>query len=377
MNLETRLPEALWEALRANYERRNFTGAIIDAFLFLSELLRNKSGVEGDGAPLIGQALGGLAPKIKLNRLQTESERNVQQGIAELLRGLYRGIRNPRSHDKFADPEDDAQTIIMFLGYLVKQIDQAKAQFSRPDFVRRVLDPDFVPQERYAALLVSDIPPRARMDVFLDLYRETENWKPEHMRIFLKALLEQLSEDEIRQIFEVITDDLKTSDTESIIRAVLRSFPTDLWPNIGEAARLRVENKLIRSVRDGRYESSAGRCRGGSLGTWSTGIFAVMTLKDEMIGVIASKLRSSVAEERAYVSEYLFNSLKDLSRTVPARIASALCSRLKAGDSDIYDQLEFVPPWNENIWPEELKTAYSSFQAAEPSKDFDDDDIPF
>ena len=252
MNLETRLPEPLWETVRANYEKRNFTGAILDAFYFLSELLRNKSGTEGDGGSLIGQALGGAAPKIKLNRLQTESEQNVQRGMEQLLRGLYQCVRNPRSHDKVADTEDDAKTLIMFVGYLVRQIDQAKAQFSRPDFVRRVLDPDFVPQERYAELLASDIPPRARLDVFLDLYRESENWRPEHMRLFLKVLLGQLSDDEIRQVCEVLTEDLEISEAESTIRVVLGSFPPSLWRRIGEAARLRAENKVIRSVRDGR-----------------------------------------------------------------------------------------------------------------------------
>lgn len=377
MNLETRLPEALWESVRANYEKRNFTGAILDAFYFLSELLRNKSGTEGDGAALIGQALGGAAPKIKLNRLQTESEWNVQRGMEQLLRGLYQSVRNPRSHDKVADPEDDAQALILFVGYLVKNIDQAKAQFSRQDFVRRVLDPDFVPQERYADLLVSDIPPRARIDVFLDLYREKENWNPGHMRLFLKSLFAQLNEEEIQQICNVLTDDLKTSDAESTVRVVLGSLPSALWPRIGEAARLRVENKIIRSVRDGRYESSSKRCRSGGLGTWSTHIFAVMSLRDEMIGAIASKLWSSTSEERAYVFQYLFNSLGHLSGTVPPRIASALCSRLKSGDAEVHGQLEFAPPWEESIWPEELRKAYASFQTAEPSKGFEDDDIPF
>jgi len=50
---------------------------------------------------------------------------------------------------------------------------------------------------------------------------------------------------------------------------------------------------------------------------------------------------------------------------------------LKAGDTEVHGQLEFAPPWDESIWPEELKKAYSSFQAAEPSKGFEDDDIPF
>ena len=81
MNLETRLPADLWDAVRMNYEKRNFKGAILDSFYFLSDLLRKKSGAEGDGAVLIGQALGGATPKIKLNRLQSESEWNVQKGV--------------------------------------------------------------------------------------------------------------------------------------------------------------------------------------------------------------------------------------------------------------------------------------------------------
>ena len=88
MNLETRIPSPLWEAVRTNYEKRSYTAAILDAFYFLSELIRAKSGIEGDGSALIGQALGGAVPKIKLNRLQSESDWNIQRGAEQLLRGL-------------------------------------------------------------------------------------------------------------------------------------------------------------------------------------------------------------------------------------------------------------------------------------------------
>ena len=40
---------------------------IIDAFLSLTETIRDKSGLEGDGSSLVGQAFGGNNPKIKLN----------------------------------------------------------------------------------------------------------------------------------------------------------------------------------------------------------------------------------------------------------------------------------------------------------------------
>lgn len=376
MNLETRLPEALWAAVRPNYEKRNFTGAILDAFYFLSELLRTKSGVEGDGAALIGQALGGAAPKIKLNRLQTESEWNIQRGLEQLLRGFYQAVRNPRSHDKVVDSEDEAQTLIIFIGYLVRQLDQAKAQFSRQDFLQRVLDPDFVPQARYAELLVADIPPRLRIDVFLDVYRAKENWKPENVRHFLNALLALLNEDEIKQICEVLSEDLKTSDSDTTIRVILASFSPTLWPKLNEAARLRIENKLIRSVRDGRYDVASGQCRNGSLGTWATNIFTQMTLKEEMISAIANKLWSRNSEDRAYIFQYIFESLRALSDVMPTSVETALQARLKAGDDQAHTHLWLSCPWNEDEWTADLKNAHSTFKATEPTNE-SNDDIPF
>jgi Protein of unknown function (Hypoth_ymh) len=111
----------------------------------------------------------------------------VQKGIEQLLRGFYQAFRNPRSHEKVADTQEDAQVLIMFIGYLVRQIDQARAQFSCQDFLKRVIDPDFVPQKRYAELLVADIPIGQRFEVFLDVYRSKNEWKPENLRHFLKC----------------------------------------------------------------------------------------------------------------------------------------------------------------------------------------------
>ena len=62
--------------MRINYESENFSGSILDASYFLSDLLRQKSGVDGDGAALVGQALGGSIPKIKIGKDQSKIEIN-------------------------------------------------------------------------------------------------------------------------------------------------------------------------------------------------------------------------------------------------------------------------------------------------------------
>ena len=94
MNLESKVEERLWQMIQGSYENRNYTGAILDTIYFLSDLVREKSGLSSDGISLIGQAFGGKSPKLKINKLQSDSDKNIQSGIAQILRGLYQAIRN-------------------------------------------------------------------------------------------------------------------------------------------------------------------------------------------------------------------------------------------------------------------------------------------
>jgi len=89
LNLEPRLDHRLWAVIATSYESGNYTGAILDSIHFLGELIREKTGLEGDGVSLVGQAFGGQNPKLKVTKLQTESDGNVQKGVEQFLRGIY------------------------------------------------------------------------------------------------------------------------------------------------------------------------------------------------------------------------------------------------------------------------------------------------
>jgi len=94
MNLQTHIRNSLWLAIQSTYQAGNYSHAILDAMHYLSNVLREKTGVDGDGTTLVGQALGGDSPRLRINKLQTETERNEQRGIESVLRGLYQAIRN-------------------------------------------------------------------------------------------------------------------------------------------------------------------------------------------------------------------------------------------------------------------------------------------
>lgn len=375
MNLETKITAELWASIRTNYEKRDFTGAILDAFHFLSDLIRKKSGSEGDGAALVGSAFGGASPKIKLNKLQTESEQSIQRGMEMTLRGMYQTFRNPRSHEKFSDTEEDAQVIVIFIGYMVRQLDLAKSQFSREDFLKRVMDPDYFPNNRYSDLPVSEVPAGQLLEVFLDTYRIKTSGKIENLRYFFNSLLPKLSTEQLKQAFEVISDELKTADDETTIRYVVGSLGAYCWENIHEAARLRIENRLIKSIKEGRYNLKQERILEGSLGTWVTCIFSKMILKQETIRVIYSNLSSKNTERENYVFKYLLTKLTTLSEDTPFGFDDLFTKKIREGDARFYDSVFIGDFWSTQS--AELEDAINSFIPALPTYDPFDDEVPF
>jgi|ERR1700730_9288824 len=377
MNLETKLDPRVWEAVREAYQARNFTSAILDAMHFLSDLLRERTGLESDGVALVGEAFGGSSPKLKVNALQSESERNVQKGVEQLLRGAYQAIRNPRSHGRINDTEDDSQAIILFVNYLVKLVGESKAPFSKTAFVTRVFDPDFVASERYAELLVNEIPGKKRLEVFFDVYRSKCDGKGASLKFFFAALLETLQDEEKHSVYETISEELKQTDDESTIRVIIQAFDPELWLQLDESARLRTENKLIRSIKTGQYVPTTHKCRAGSLGSWSTRLFPYFTLKAEALQAIHNKLASPDRAERDYVFRYQIMAIDSLTDTPPKRFETLLIKGLAAGDVRFFEAAQRWDLWEDKKWSPELKSALKNFQEVEPTPQLADDDIPF
>lgn len=291
------------------------------------------------------------------------------------LRGIYQTFRNPRSHEKFSDTEEDAQVIIAFIGYIVRQIDTAKSQFSREDFLKRVLDPDFVPNSRYSDLLVSEIPTGQLLEVFLDTYRAKTLGKIENLRYFFNSLLPKLNTDQLKQACEIISDELKMTDDETTIRYVIGSLGTSHWEKLHETARLRIENRLIKSIKEGRYNSKQARTLDGALGTWAISIFSKMSLKREAILAIYGNLSSKNIERENYIFKFISTSLTKLSEFTPFGYDELFTRKIKEGDERFYDSVVIGDFWD--IQSKDLEDAINLFVPALPTYDPFDDDIPF
>jgi uncharacterized protein (TIGR02391 family) len=334
MNLQTHIRNELWSAISNTYESGNYSHAILDAVHFMSDLIRDKANVDGDGPVLVGQAFGGELPRLKLSRLQTQTERDLQKGIEQILRGIYQAIRNPRSHEQIVDTQETADSIIYFINYLIGIIDQSKEPFSIPEFLARVFDPDFVENERYSDLLTSEIPPGKQLDILIEIYRRKTEGDGRKLRFIINSLIKNLTEDQVTEFVSVVSDELKIVHDNNIIRMILEFFPPNLWHKLSETARLRIENKLLQSIRDGQWHPSSSKIIDGAFGTWAKSFMRFFTLKDELLNVIVEKLWSNQTMQGLYVMKYFYSEIPFLveNNETRQRIIRAITKRIRTNE---------------------------------------------
>jgi uncharacterized protein (TIGR02391 family) len=377
VNLETLLQKRLWDEIRKSYEDKNYTGAIIDAVYLMSNILRDKTGLKSDGVALVGQALGGKNPMLKVTKLESESDLNIQQGLEQILRGIYQAIRNPRSHEKHIDNETEALAIILFIDYLIKEIDKSKSPFTIANFIKSVFDQDFVSKDRYAKLLIAKIPPKKKVDVALVLLHEKSQANARKLGFFYRHLLKDMTDDEKTQVYVALSEDLETADELEAIKIIIQMIPDGSWQCIEEIARLRIENKIVKDIYAGKYKRKYDKCPNGWFATWARRIMRDFTLKKDLIAAFESKLFSSDSLDQDYVFEFFFETLIDLSPKPDGHLIQIIKTGLSSGDKRFYDAIDamaFLP----EEWQKTFEKEFEAFVEKPPDFNADDDeDLPF
>lgn len=339
MNLQTHIRESLWLAIQSTYEAKNYSHAILDAMHHLSNVLREKTGADGDGATLVGQALGGESPRLRINKLQTETERNEQKGIESILRGLYQAIRNPRSHEQIEDKQEAADAVIYFINYLLGIIEKSEEPFVIAKFLERVFDPHFYKSQQYAELLVNEIPANKRFDVLISIYREKLRGDIYCVGLVIQVLLNKLTEEQIKEFVKIVSDELRTVTDEKEFRYNLHLLPSNLWEQVQEVSRLRAENRVIKELKEG--EAVGTKCKHGALATWARGHLPYFMLKEQVSNTLVEKLEASNPDARYYVVDYFLLQLPELMlnsyRT--QRCVKAICDSIRNGNTAIRNSL--------------------------------------
>ena len=103
-------------------------GAVFEATKGLADRVRGMTGVDADGHQLVQNVLEGTSPVVAFNTLRTDTERNEQRGLANVMRGIFSAFRNPEAHEPrivWHVREEDALDLLSTLSLIHRRLDTA------------------------------------------------------------------------------------------------------------------------------------------------------------------------------------------------------------------------------------------------------------
>ena len=113
---------------RAELMQHDYFHCVLEAAKSVAAKVRAKTGLTGDGAPLIDEAFSLKNPRLALNSLRTESQRSEQTGFANLLKGIFGVFRNVTAHEarvRWAVDKADALDALTMISYAHRRLDES------------------------------------------------------------------------------------------------------------------------------------------------------------------------------------------------------------------------------------------------------------
>ena len=106
---------------------QDYFHAVHEAAKSLADRVREMSGLNLDGSALFEKAFKVADPYVAMNKLMTSTEKNQQNGLKEMLCGVFHMVRNVTAHEmriRWDINENDAVDILAQISYLHKLLDQ-------------------------------------------------------------------------------------------------------------------------------------------------------------------------------------------------------------------------------------------------------------
>lgn len=383
MKLNEKLREDLWKSIQAHYERSDYTEAVRDAVFHISEVLREKGGIEDkDGTKLVETALLGSNPAIKINKNETTTERDFQQGIGYAFKGIMLSVRNRISHEGFHYTQDEAEILILYMNFLLNQVDKSGGITKIDNIMDLLLDDDFTDTKEYAELLLKEIPAKKRYDLLLELYQKRDELPQHTLKFFISFLFASLTKAAKNDFIRVVSSSLMKCKDNYDLRMYFHYFMKDTYSDIDRLAQLRVEDLIQKSIRAGEAESFYDdnrkkiKCNSeGSLSTWINDKLDFLSNKKQIVETLFRKLNGNYSEQ-LFVFSYFERAISKKASDYSEYEVNTIKRQLKNGNKLFFDWIfDYIELWDTDEYSELFGTEYE--QCKKELNLSNDDELPF
>jgi uncharacterized protein (TIGR02391 family) len=109
----------------SHYRSGRFRDAVLNSIVAVFDLIRERTGIDKDGAELVAEAFSVQRPRLVFSTLDTESGRNEQKGFIQVLQGVYSGVRNPKAHSLAVETDQfSAAQYLVLASLLCRKVEE-------------------------------------------------------------------------------------------------------------------------------------------------------------------------------------------------------------------------------------------------------------
>jgi uncharacterized protein (TIGR02391 family) len=357
----------LYLKITPEYASGNYSSAIKTAILYLTEEIRKRTDLDIDGDSLITKAFSENNPLIKLNKLETETDRSEQAGYMQMLQGLYKAIRNPRNHNLKEDSKESCDDILIMINYFLKLIQKAKTKFDFLEFSALVKDSYFVCKKQYALEIVKNIPEEKYLEVAQKMLEDISGFPVDNFACILLALKEKIKDDKYISFIKLLDNVLFRTTNIELVKASTIILQEN-WSELSNATKLRTEKILYTSLSNSEFIWENEPNRYGNYVTHSylndDGITAsyiryipfrkteTLTFTDmkHLIDTILLKDNEYIDYIFDYFYQYILNDHHDINEAFDETIIKLIVNKdskmYKVLTSGIYTNDNFTPTYN-------------------------------
>lgn len=306
------MKELLKESIKTHYENKDYTEVVRDALLCLTSEIRKKSDLtDSDGVDLINKAFSEKQPLIKINKLETTTDKNKHRGIMDLSKGLIEYFRNPMSHSKQEYSKKVADAILVLLDEVIlEEIVGSKSINSIDDWYLEITNELFPNTERYAQNLISTIPNNKYYELSVMLYKNRNNI-PKLKDKIIDELVSNLSPEEFKDYCDVIERDLFGNAQEKEIISSLKFLSTNIWKKLSNLTKTKIEDMALEDISklylDFEYDGGdyiPSEQQNGYILENSIHILENFSNLQDIINIIIEKL---TIDSNEFLQDYLFD----------------------------------------------------------------------
>ena len=380
MKIKEHIREDLWKAIQIHYEAEDYTEALRDASFLMKDILQAKSGeYDKDNSKLVDAVLSGQDPVLKINNFSTQTEKDIQNGIALGAKGIFMHVRNPISHEKIAYTQEDANAILMYINYLIKQIDQSGGVSLIEEWLPLIQSESFTATEEYAKELIKEVPKKKVYELLEAIYDIREELPKHKIKYFIGELVDKLKGNEKNAFIKKLNIDLMQVEGDYGLSMFFHFFAKHFYADLKKVVKLRIEDIIYQGIKNGKVKGEKLEGEYSATATWANTFIELFETSDKCRKVILSKVFLS-EEEREYSFKF-FKKFTDLNSEEVVSLVEPVLKKRLAWDEKAYKYIrKFI--WDQQSplysrFKEEIKQYEEKHVDEKDRIPEEDEEIPF